>query len=241
MNWKKERLKNFKLYAITDLKEEDPEILAKITGALHGGVDIIQLRSKTLPDKILLSLGKKIRGVTQKLKKLFVVNDRVDLMLALDADGVHLGQEDLPIQVARRMIGGRDKMIGCSTHSLEQAIDAQHEGADYIGFGPIFETPTKPTYQPVGLDVISEVMKRIRIPVVCIGGIAPSNIEKVVQAGARRVAVVRAIFSVDDPYRAASELNVILRRSRRLVERRTVGPAKDLCHRSFTSFKMTEK
>lgn len=212
MNWKKERLKNFRLYAITNLEEEDSAILAKITGALRGGVDMIQLRSKSLPDRILLSLGEKIRRVTRKLKKLFIVNDRVDLMLTLDADGVHLGQNDLPIRFARRMIGGRNKMIGCSTHNLKQAIVAEREGADYIGFGPIFETPTKPAYQSVGLRAIGGVMRRVKIPMVCIGGIDHSNIGDVIQAGACRVAVVRAIFSARDSYQAASELKRLMER-----------------------------
>lgn len=206
MNWREERLKNFRLYAITDLREKDPQILAQIEGALRGGVDIVQLRSKILSDQVLLDLGTKIRRLTRKLKKLFIVNDRVDLMLAMDADGVHLGQEDIPIRVARRMIGDSNKLIGCSTHRLKQAIEAEREGADYIGFGPIFETPTKPTYQPVGLGSIREVVRRIKIPVICIGGIDRSNVRKVIKAGANRVAVVRAIFSSKDTYRAAFAL-----------------------------------
>ncbi len=210
MNWKKELLKNFKLYAITDLKAEDPEILNKIREALRGGVDVIQLRSKSLSDQLLLKLGKEIRKLTLKSKKLFIVNDRVDLMLAIDADGVHLGQDDLPIEIARRMIRNRDKIIGRSTHSLKQAIQAQREGADYIGFGPIFETPTKPTYHSIGLSKISEAVQKVQIPIVCIGGIDRFNMRKVMDAGAQRIAVVRAIFSAADPYRAASQLKGLM-------------------------------
>ena len=212
MNWKKECLRNFKLYAITDLKEEDPRVVSQITGALRGGVDIIQLRSKTLSDRTLLVLGKKIRRVTRSLKKIFIINDRIDLMLAIDADGVHLGQEDLPIGIARRMIGNRDKIIGCSTHNLEQAIAAKHEGADYIGFGPIFRTPTKSNYQPVGLEAIRKVVECARIPVVCIGGIDSTNINQVMSAGATRIAVVRAIFSAKNSYQAARELRGVVER-----------------------------
>ena len=216
MSWKKKCLENFRLYAITDIKAEDPKILSKISEALRGGATIIQLRSKMLSDDALIKLGKKIREITQKFKALFIVNDRVDLMLAIDADGVHLGQNDLSIKSARRIMARSDQIIGRSTHSLNQAVIAERQGADYIGFGPIFETPTKPAYQPVGLDDISEIMKRIKIPVVCIGGIDHSNVKEVIQAGARRIAVVRAIFSAADTYRAARELNVILRRSRRI-------------------------
>ncbi|MBI4358310.1 MAG: thiamine phosphate synthase [Candidatus Omnitrophica bacterium] len=224
MSWKNECLKNFRLYAITDLKspltpalspggrkgEGSSKILADIEGAFRGGVDIVQLRSNVFSDRVLLELGEKIRRITQKVRKLFIVNDRVDLMLAMDADGVHLGQEDLPIDIARRMIGNRKKIIGKSTHSLKQALQAEREGADYIGFGPIFETPTKPTYPPVGLQTIREVMKRIKIPMVCIGGIDPTNVKQVIEAGAHRIAVVRAIFGVPDVYQAACHLRGLM-------------------------------
>ena len=204
MNSKKRRLSNFKLYAITDLQAEDPQILKRIEGALRGGVDIVQLRSRHLSDRALFDLGKRIRVLTEQLKKLFIVNDRADLALAIDADGVHLGQEDLAIKFARKMM--RDKIIGCSTHTLKQALAAERAGADYIGFGPIFDTPTKPTYRAVGLEPIGEVVNRIQIPVVCIGGIDPSNVKKVIGVGANRIAVVRAIFSAADPYEAARSL-----------------------------------
>ena len=193
-----------------DLKAEDPNILLNITAALKGGVDIIQLRSKTLTDPALIRLGMNIRKATRKFKKLFIVNDRVDLMLAMDADGVHLGQHDVSIFTARKIIGNRDKIVGRSTHSMAQAIQAEREGADYIGFGPIFQTPTKPTYRPIGLSQIHEVMKCVRIPVVCVGGIDRSNVRKVMEAGAERVAVVRAIFSAKNAYQAAHELKGLI-------------------------------
>ena len=210
MSWKKNCLKNCKLYAITDLKEEDPGIVKKIEGALRGGVDIIQLRSKALSDSVLLRLGKKILKLTQTHKKLFIVNDRVDLMLAMNADGVHLGQDDLPVGIARRLITNSEKIIGCSTHSLKQALEAERQGADYIGFGPIFGTPTKPHYQPIGLNDISGVVSKSKIPVFCIGGIDRNNIEQVLQAGANRIAVVRAVFSTPNPFSAAEDLKGIM-------------------------------
>lgn len=206
MDWKKKCLRNFKLYAITDLTQPDPNILKKIRAALQGGVDVIQLRSAALPDRVLLELGRKIRHLTRREKKLFIVNDRTDLALAIDADGVHLGQDDLPLKEARRLIGNSKKIMGRSTHSLQQALNAERDGADYIGFGPLFQTPTKPTYTPVGLSAIPQVLSRVSIPVVCIGGIDSSNIQRVIRAGANRVAVVRAIFSARDPYKAAKEL-----------------------------------
>jgi len=210
MDWRKDCLANFRLYAITDLGREGPDIIPRLRQALRGGVDVIQLRSKTLSDAALIRLGTRIRVMTRKLRKLFVVNDRPDLALAVDSDGVHLGQEDVPIRVARRIMNQRDKIIGRSTHSLAQAFEAQREGADYIGFGPIFKTPTKPTYEPLGLGLISRLLGRIRIPVVLIGGIDRSNVEQVIASGGERIAVVRAIFSRRDPYRAAKELKGFL-------------------------------
>ena len=175
MSLKRKLLSDFKLYAITDLKGEDPEVIIKIQEALRGGVDVIQLRSKQMSDHSLIGLGKKIRQITKRMKKLFIVNDRIDLMLALNADGVHLGQDDFPIKMARSIIKDKSKIIGCSTHSLKQAGQAVQEGADYIGFGPIFETPTKPTYNPVGLNLIKTVIRKVKIPVVLAALINPTQ------------------------------------------------------------------
>lgn len=205
MNWKKALLKNFRLYAITDLKSADSEIVAKIDQALAGGVDIVQLRSKVFSDRELFSLAVKIRKITAKRKKLFIINDRVDLMMLADADGVHLGQDDMPIHAARKIVG-KEKIIGISTHSIDQAIGAQKSGADYIGFGPLFETPTKPNYVPVGLSAVREVVRKITIPFVCIGGINETNIDQILKAGATRAAVVRAIFADPNPKEAARKL-----------------------------------
>jgi len=128
---KNELLKNCKPYAITDLKVSTDDVTEKVVLALEGGVDIIQLRSKSFSDDDLLPIGKKIRQIATRLGKLFIVNDRVDFAIALDADGVHLGQADIPLKTARKWFGSRDKLIGKSTHSLKQAIDAEGEGADY--------------------------------------------------------------------------------------------------------------
>lgn len=126
-------------------------------------------------------------------------------MLASGADGVHLGQDDMPIQLVRK-IAGKEKLIGISTHSLEQAICSEKSGADYVGFGPIFSTPTKPDYAPVGLSLIKLVDKKLKIPYVCIGGINLSNLSQVLNAGAKRVAVVRAVFDNLSPKEAAQQL-----------------------------------
>ncbi len=212
MNWKKECFKNFKLYGITDVKGDGGTILNQIAKAFEGGVDIVQLRSKTLMDASLIRLGLKVRKIANQYRKLFIVNDRVDLALAVEADGVHLGQDDMPLALARRLV--RAPMIfGKSTHSLRQAIQAKREGADYIGFGPIFSTPTKLNYAPIGSGEIEAVHKQMSLPIVCIGGINQSNIEQILAAGAKRVAVVRAIFSAPQPKQAAHLLKKIIEQS----------------------------
>jgi thiamine-phosphate pyrophosphorylase len=206
MNSKKKLLQDFRLYAVTDLRDPDPDFLDRAEKALKGGVDILQLRSKSLSDAALFRVGVKLRELTRQYRKLFIVNDRVDLTLAMDADGVHLGQDDLPVATARKLIGDPAKIIGRSTHSLVQALRAEEEEADYIGVGPVFSTPTKPHYQPVGLELVREAARTVRLPWVAIGGIDAGNIGQVLEAGAARVAVVRAVFASDDPYQAAQTL-----------------------------------
>ncbi|MBI4387939.1 MAG: thiamine phosphate synthase [Candidatus Omnitrophica bacterium] len=206
MNWKRRLLQNFKLYAITDLRTYDLRLSRVIEQVVQGGVDVVQLRSKTLSDREFLKIGYEIRKVTQKYQRLFFVNDRLDLALALEADGVHLGQDDLPLAVARKLAKQRKLLIGKSTHSLAQAKQAEREGADYIGFGPIFKTPTKPNYFAIGFKEISKLKQAIKIPFACIGGINATNIDQLVQAGVERVAVVRAIFNESNPFEAAKEL-----------------------------------
>ena len=212
MNWKKKVFENFKLYAITDLQEEDPEIFGKVEAAYRGGADIVQLRSKTLRDDSLYRLGVRFRKIADRFRKLFFVNDRPDLAIAVEADGVHLGQEDLPMEGVRKILKGRKMFIGRSTHGLTQALQAVKDGVDYIGVGPIFKTPTKPAYRPVGLELIWQVKRRISIPFVCIGGIDKTNIQEVVRAGGSRVAVVRAIFGARDVTQATAALAGVLQR-----------------------------
>ena len=208
MSWKKRAFENFKLYAVTDLQSESVEILKKIEAAYRGGADIVQLRSKMLSDQFLLGLGLKIRKMATHYRKLFFVNDRPDLAILTFADGIHLGQEDLSIRAVRGFAqrSGLPLWIGKSTHRLSQALAAVKEGADYIGVGPIFATPTKPDYPTTGPEFIRQISGRIKIPYVAIGGINETNMDEVLRAGARRVAVVRAIWGADNVYRATKEL-----------------------------------
>ena len=206
MGSREKAFEGFRLYGVTDLRKEGQEILRKVEQAYRGGTDIIQLRSKVLPDAALIRLGLKMRKIALKYRKLLFINDRVDLALALDADGVHLGQDDMPVAMARQLIrrAGKTLWIGKSTHSLQQALTAVREKADYIGVGPVFATPTKPNVRSVGLQFVKQAVRNIRIPWAAIGGIDLDNLSALIDAGASRVAVVRALFSANDPGAAAT-------------------------------------
>ncbi|RLB86189.1 MAG: thiamine phosphate synthase [Deltaproteobacteria bacterium] len=164
---------------------------------IRGGADVIQLREKQMSKRERLEFGLKVRELTRRYGVLFIVNDDVDLAMILDADGVHLGQDDIPIQYARPLIG--DKLIGISTHSLEQVKQAVEAGADYIGFGPIFDTTTKQDReQTVGLELLAEVRDICPIPYVAIGGIKRENLSGVIEAGCNRVAIISDILLAND-------------------------------------------
>jgi thiamine-phosphate pyrophosphorylase len=177
---------------------------------IRGGIKIIQYREKG--DKTIMAKYEEcgeIRRMTESEGVIFIVNDFVDIALAVGADGVHIGQEDMPVNVVRRFAG--DMIIGVSTHSPEQALKAVRDGADYIGVGPIYETGTKKTrMRPVGLSYLDFANKNIDLPVVAIGGIKERNIGEVVKRGARTVAMVTEIVGADDIYGKITELNKII-------------------------------
>jgi thiamine-phosphate pyrophosphorylase len=189
-----------RLYLITAVR---PDLREFLEAAVRGGVDIVQVREKDLADRDLLAALEEAREVTGGLRVPLVVNDRPDLAVLCGADFVHVGQEDLPVAEARRFGVG----VGLSTHALRE-IDAAD--ADYIGVGPVFATPTKEGRPPVGLELVRYAAERARSPWFAIGGIDASTIGDVVAAGARRIAVVRAIGDTDDPERAAAELRALL-------------------------------
>lgn len=170
----------------------------------QGGVDILQLREKALSVKELIELAKRLKAICDKYGVLFLVSDRPDVALAVEAHGVHLGQNDLPIAVARKILG-HGRLIGASAHSLREALEAQSAGADYISCGPLWATPTKPDYKPVGLSLIGQYKKAIRIPFFAIGGIDTRNVTEVLAVGAERIAAVRALWNAPDPRFAAEE------------------------------------
>ena len=197
---------SWQLYVIIDRAASGSRDLAELTtAAIRGGADAIQLRDKSASSAQLIREATRLLPVTRAAGIPLIINDRVEVVDAVGADGVHLGQDDGPIEEARRLLGST-RLIGKSTHSLEQAIAADAEGADYIGFGPIFPTPTKPAYEHVGIALIGDVTRLVHVPVVCIGGIDRPALQSVLAAGATCVAVVRAVCGAEDPQRAARQL-----------------------------------
>jgi thiamine-phosphate pyrophosphorylase len=171
--------------------------LEVLEAVIQGGARIIQLREKEYPKKDLYHLAVKFREMTAKAGVLLIINDHVDIALGVEADGVHLGQEDLPLTVVRQL--APELLIGASTHSLEQALQAQKDGADYINIGPIFSTKTKEGVgRSLGPEVISEISPQIKVPFTVMGGINELNMDQVLSKGARRVAMVTAITRATD-------------------------------------------
>ena len=173
--------------------------------AIKGGAKIIQLRDKLLSDKELLPIAQQLRNLCAEHNVLFIINDRLDLALATDADGVHLGQDDLPVPVARRLLP-IDKILGSSTTTVEQALATQSEGADYIAVGSIYPTPSKEEAVVVGLERLRQIRRAVTLPLVAIGGINMDNAAEVIAAGAESVAVISAVLQSEDPEEAARQI-----------------------------------
>jgi thiamine-phosphate pyrophosphorylase len=186
------------LYAIIDLgyvsAENASAILKKL---IVGGIDSVQLRGKNSSLDELSALAEKLLRLTMLAKIPLIANDRAEIAQRVEVQGVHVGQDDDSIEKVRAQIK-RPIVVGKSTHSIEQAVAAEREGADYIGFGPIFPTPTKPDYSPIGLEQICEVHKRVSIPIFCIGGIKSENLAQVIAAGAKRVVIVSGLLQAND-------------------------------------------
>lgn len=195
MNLKKYMLESKNLYLVTnsDNFTNEDDFLNAVALALKSGVDVIQLREKTKPAGEIIKLGKKIRELASIYGAVFIVNDRVDVAQIVEADGVHLGQEDICPYAAREILGEK-AIIGVSTHCIEHAKIAMENGADYIGVGPVFKTPTKPNKTPVGLEYVKWASENVTIPFFAIGAINLENIQEVKNAGAKGVAVIREIM-----------------------------------------------
>ena len=181
--------------------------------AIKGGADVIQFRQKIGSTKSLIDMARRMMGLCHKEKAIFIVNDRVDVAIAVDADGVHLGQEDFPIPLARRLLG-KDKIIGGSAATLEEAERCSLEGADYVGFGPVYPTASKADAGPVsGVHVLRTVVERTHLPVIAIGGITAERIPEVMQAGAHGIAVISAVCCEKEPEAATRSLRGVLKKS----------------------------
>ncbi len=174
--------------------------------ALRAGVGIVQLREKSMSDRALVERGRQVRQMTRDATALFIMNDRPDLAVLTDADGVHVGQDELAVRESRRIVGP-DRLIGVSTHNIEQARRAVLDGADYIGVGPVFQTETKQIEELAGLEFVRQVADEITLPWFAIGGINADNLDAVCEAGATRIAVCKAICSAENPRNAARELS----------------------------------
>ncbi len=204
---RRDRLASARLYVVTGAR---PELAEFLDGILGAGVDVIQLREKGAEAGDLLRLGETFREAAQRHGALFIVNDRPDVAFALDADGVHVGQNDLPPRVAREIVG-EDAIVGLSTHSPAQWDDAAPQ-ADYLCIGPVWETPTKPGRPAAGLEAIRHAAASGETrPWFAIGGVTERNLPEVLDAGATRIVVVRAVVDATEPGTAADSLRAALR------------------------------
>jgi thiamine-phosphate pyrophosphorylase len=201
---RRERLASARLYLICDGRPD-----AWLHAALRGGVDIVQLRDKTVDDVQLVLLGRHFARICAEHAALFILNDRPDLVADTDADGVHVGQDDTPVAAARAIVGAQ-RLVGLSTHSRAQVDAAGPAGVDYIGVGPVHQTPTKPGAAAVGLELIRHAAAHATTPFFAIGGIDAGKLPTIRAAGARGVAVVRALTQAADPERAARALRAEL-------------------------------
>jgi thiamine-phosphate pyrophosphorylase len=199
------RLADCRLYALLGRQMCKGSLRETARAAIAGGADVIQLRDKPVPDDELLALAAELRDLTDETGRILIINDRPDIAAIVGADGVHLGQHDLPIAEARRLLRP-GAIVGRSTHSLAQAHAAVAEGADYVAVGPIFETATKDAGPVVGLQLLREVAGQISLPIVAIGGINADNARSVMDAGASLVAVCHAINAADKPQAAAEAI-----------------------------------
>lgn len=202
---------DFNLYLVTDRQGcAGRPLLFVVEEALKGGVKAVQLREKDLSGRELYELGMAMRSLTARYGARLFINDRIDVALAVNADGVHLGEKSVTADIARKVIGA-EKLIGVSCHGHEGAIAAQKRVADFITCGPVYQTPSKAVYgPPLGVATLHEVTDLVRLPVFAIGGINNSNTHEVISAGAHGVALISAILAADDPRKEAADLLALL-------------------------------
>ncbi len=208
-NYRHQQLYNAALYLVTS---PEPEILKIVESALKGGLTLVQYRDKQGKDSDRINMAEKLCQLCHRYRALFIVNDRLDIALAVDADGVHLGQQDLPVPVAREILGTQ-KIIGLSTTNKQELNKAIAQKADYVGVGPFYETPTKPGKPALSQEYIDYVKAKCPVPWFAIGGIDLNNLNAILTTGAQRVAVVRAIMQAEQPTQATRQfLSQLIRR-----------------------------
>ena len=197
------------LYLVTDNSENEEKFLKTIEEAILGGVSVVQIREKTAETLEFYNLAIKVKEITTKYNVPLIINDRVDVALAIDADGVHVGQSDMPCNITRKLIG-ENKILGVSAATIGEAKKAENDGADYIGTGAVFPTTTKDDAPHVTKKDLSDIANSINIPVVAIGGITIDNANELKNTGISGLSVVSAIMSADDPKKASEKLlNII--------------------------------
>lgn len=198
---------DFRCYLITDRKQvENFSLPVAVAKALVGGIRAVQLREKDLDTRDLLKLAYRMRELTNKYNAKLLINDRFDIALAVNADGVHLSQNSMPVDAVRNAVGEK-LLIGVSTHSLKEAGVAEKGGADFITFGPVYRTPSKVKYgAPVGLDMLGRVCRKTKIPVFALGGVKMNSIKSIKKAGAHGVSMISEIFRADDIRKRSVEL-----------------------------------
>jgi thiamine-phosphate pyrophosphorylase len=208
---------DYSLYLVTDRKlSRGRSTLEIVKRAVEGGVTVVQLREKECTTREFIAQAETVRDYLYQRGVPLIINDRLDVALAVHADGVHLGQRDMPLESARRLVGN-SMVIGISAECLLDAVVAEAGGADYLGLSPIYSTPTKTdTALPLGLEGLRAIREAVRLPLVAIGGLKPENAAEAVKAGADGVAVVSAIVSADDPRQAAAALRRNIERAKRL-------------------------
>ncbi len=183
---------NLSLYGILERRYLSTPLNKALEQVCNAGITAIQVREKSVPDREFYEVAYKVKDTIKKYDVHLIINDRVDIALAIDADGVHIGKEDLPLSVARKIFSG---YIGTSVHSLNEALEDESAGADYLGVGPIFPSRTKPAEYTVSLDELRKIKESVRIPVVAIGGINKENVSKVLETGIDGIAISYALFS----------------------------------------------
>jgi thiamine-phosphate pyrophosphorylase len=206
---RRQRLAAARLYLVTDSTPPHRDPAELVREAAAGGVDVVQLRDKRLDDDELAAVAHALRALCERLGVLLIVNDRPPVAAEVGADGVHVGQEDMPVEEVREIVG-EGLLVGLSTHAPEEVDAADPELVDYIGVGPVHETPTKPGRPSVGAELVRYAAASSRVPFFAIGGLDAGNLHDVLDAGARRVCVLRAIAEAEDPKRAAGEIRALL-------------------------------